>query len=101
MTANDEYLPSDTFDTPNSTMAFDLNQSKSAPSHPNFCDNYLRETIGEPLSSALAYVIIYRPEDPIEFISSKSRSHHFFILENLFLRVPYLHCIGNRLLPIA
>ncbi len=68
MTSKDEHVTSDTFDIPNSIITLDSNQLKSSN---NLCDNYLRETIGEPLSYALAYMIIYRPEDPIEFISSK------------------------------
>ena len=34
-------------------------------------DHYLRENIGEALSCALTYAVLYRPEDPIEFISGK------------------------------
>ncbi len=71
MTSKDEHVTSDTFDILNYTIALGSDHSKSLLSHHNLCDNYLRETISEPLINALTYVIIYRPEDPIEFISSK------------------------------
>jgi hypothetical protein len=71
MTSKDQHVTSDAFDIPNSIFAHDSNQSKSSLSHHNLCNNYLRETIGESLSNALAYMLIYRPDDPIEFISSK------------------------------
>ena len=33
------------------------------------CDDYLRMAIGQPLSDALAFVVIHRPEDAIEFLA--------------------------------
>jgi hypothetical protein len=75
MNSKDEHVESDIFDVPNSddsqTFALDSDQFKSSSFFNNSCDNYLRVSIGEPLSRALAYVIIYRPEDPTEFIASK------------------------------
>ncbi|CAF1041226.1 unnamed protein product [Adineta steineri] len=43
--------------------------SKSSTSFNSTYTNYLHICIGEPLQHALASVIIYRPEDPIEFIA--------------------------------
>jgi hypothetical protein len=70
MNSEDENVESNIFDLPNSVnpqiFAFDSDRFKLLSS-----DDYLRENIGEPLSYALSYVIIYRPEDAIEFIASK------------------------------
>jgi len=75
MNSEDEHVVSDVFGVSNSVdtqiFALDSDQLKSSLPYNNLCDNYLRENIGEPLSSALAYVIIYRPEDAIEFIASE------------------------------
>lgn len=75
MNSEDEHVASDIFDVSNSVdtqiFALDSDQVKSSISYNNLCDNYLRENISESLSYALAYVIIYRPEDAIEFIASK------------------------------
>lgn len=78
-------------------------------------DYYLRENLAEVLSCALTYTVIYRPEDPIEFISGKENL--FFVIEsqgqefsshtitteenNLFLGDIHLDLIGNGFLPIA
>src|SRR5690348_6207026 len=71
MNSEDEHIASDAFDVPNSVDTQIFDQFKPSLSYNNLCDNYLREHIGEPLRNALAYVIIYRPDDPIEFIASK------------------------------
>ena len=80
MNSADEHIESDVFDVANSIdtqiFAFDSDQLKPSLSFKNTCNNYLHVTISEPLSYALAYVIIYRPEDAIEFIASKSHSNH-------------------------
>ena len=41
------------------------------------CDDYLKENIGKPLYEALTYLLLYRPDDPIEFIISKLKSLFF------------------------
>ena len=75
MPLEDEQMTSDAFNIPNSidTQIFALESDpfKSSISHSSSCDQYLRENIGEPLSCALTYAVMYRPEDPIEFISGK------------------------------
>lgn len=75
MPLEDEQITSDVFNIPNSidTQIFALESDpfKSSISRNNSCNQYLRENIGEPLSYALTYAVMYRPEDPIEFISGK------------------------------
>ena len=75
MSSEDEQITSDVFNIPNSVdtqiFALESNQSKLSVSRNHPCDHYLRENVGEPLSYALTYVAMYRPEDPIEFISGK------------------------------
>jgi hypothetical protein len=79
MNSEDEHIVSEVFEMPNSvdtqTFALDSDQFQSSLSSDNTSNNYLHVTIGEPLSAALAHVIIYRPEDAIEFIASKSICH--------------------------
>ncbi|CAF0915498.1 unnamed protein product [Rotaria sp. Silwood1] len=48
----------------------DSDQNNLSSSLNNVSDHYLWLSIGEPLSYALAYVVIYRPEDSIEFIAN-------------------------------
>lgn len=86
----------------------DSDHSKSSsPSFNNTHTNYLYVSIAEPLSHALSYVIIYRPDDAIELIASTSNFSFFPNLstmitkENIFLGDIHLRLIGNRLLPIA
>jgi hypothetical protein len=55
------------FDSEN-TQTFDIQSDQLTPSAAS-CDEYLRITVGQPLSDALAFVLIHRPEDPIEFIA--------------------------------
>jgi len=79
MNSEDEHIVSEVFEMPNSVdtqiFAIDSDQFQSSLSFNNTPNNYLHVTIGEPLSSALAHVIIYRPDDAIEFIASKSICH--------------------------
>ena len=75
MNSEDEHVVSDIFDIPTSdnseTFVLDSDYFQPSSFFNNSCDNYLRVSIGEPLGYALSYVIIYRPEDAIEFIASK------------------------------
>jgi hypothetical protein len=79
MNSEDEHIVSEAFEIPNSVdtqiFGLDSDQVQSSSSFDNTPNNYLHVTIGEPLSSALAHVIIYRPDDAIEFIASKSICH--------------------------
>ena len=72
MDSKDEEIISDTFDVP--SAEFDLTSPLPEDRHDS-CHRYLRETIAEPLSNALAFVVYRRPDDAIEFIASKHRSH--------------------------
>lgn len=67
---NDVFDASKSIDT--QAFAVDTDQTDVPSFFNKSSENYLYVNIGEPLSYALAYVIIYRPEDPIEFLASKS-----------------------------
>ena len=72
MDSNDEEMISDTFNV--QASEFDPTSPLPEDTHDS-CHRYLRETIGEPLSNALAFVVYHRPDDAIEFIASEHRSH--------------------------
>ncbi len=69
MNSEKEHVASDIFDVSHSvdTHIFAPDSDHFKPSSSD--NKYLRENIGESLSHALAYLIIYRPEDPIEFLA--------------------------------
>ncbi|CAF2955755.1 unnamed protein product [Rotaria sp. Silwood2] len=74
MNSKDEPVTSDLVDLSKSvnTQVFtvDSDQINISSSFNNSSTHYLCLSISEPLSYALAYVIIYRPEDAIEFIAN-------------------------------
>ncbi|CAF3618141.1 unnamed protein product [Rotaria sordida] len=76
MNSKVKHVTSDVFDVSKSinTQNFTIDSdyiNLSSSFNNNLSNHYLCLNIGEPLSYALAYVIIYRPEDAIEFIATK------------------------------
>ncbi|CAF1470615.1 unnamed protein product [Rotaria sordida] len=75
MNSKVKHVISDVFDVSKSinTQNFTIDSDQinlSSSFNNNLSNHYLCLNIGEPLSYALAYVIIYRPEDAIEFIAN-------------------------------
>ncbi|CAF1401459.1 unnamed protein product [Rotaria sordida] len=75
MNSKVKHVTSDVFDVSKSinTQNFTIDSDQinlSSSFNNNLSNHYLCLNIGEPLSYALAYVIIYRPEDAIEFIAN-------------------------------
>lgn len=62
---------SQTFDIQNELTSQRSSSSKSSLNFKDFSDDYLRMNVGLPLSLALTFVLLYRPDDAIEFLASK------------------------------
>lgn len=62
---------SQTFDIQSEVSSQRSSSSKSSLNFKHLSDDYLRMNVGLPLSLALTFVLLYRPDDAIEFLASK------------------------------